>query len=53
MHANYVYGLTMSGVSVITGGAGGMGRATAKIVGRDHTGELADNRADRRTAVTA
>lgn len=47
MYADYVYGLTMSGVSVITGGAGGMGRATAKIVGRDHTVVLADNRADR------
>ncbi|MCV7253304.1 SDR family oxidoreductase [Mycobacterium hackensackense] len=43
----------MSGVSVITGGAGGMGRATAKIVGRDHTVVLADNRADRLTAATA
>ncbi|MGJ6121554.1 SDR family oxidoreductase [Mycolicibacterium sp. Y3] len=43
----------MSGVSVITGGAGGMGRATAKIVGRDHTVVLADNRADRLAAATA
>jgi len=32
---------------VITGGAGGMGVATAKIVGRDHTLVLADVRQDR------
>jgi NAD(P)-dependent dehydrogenase (short-subunit alcohol dehydrogenase family) len=37
----------MSRVSVITGGAGGMGVATAKIVGRDHTLVLADVRQDR------
>jgi NAD(P)-dependent dehydrogenase (short-subunit alcohol dehydrogenase family) len=37
----------MSRVSVITGGAGGMGLATAKIVGRDHTVVLCDVRQDR------
>jgi NAD(P)-dependent dehydrogenase (short-subunit alcohol dehydrogenase family) len=37
----------MSNVSVITGGAGGMGVATAKIVGRDHAIVLADVRQDR------
>jgi NAD(P)-dependent dehydrogenase (short-subunit alcohol dehydrogenase family) len=37
----------MSNVSVITGGAGGMGAATAKIVGRDHTVVLCDVRQDR------
>lgn len=34
-------------MSVITGGAGGMGRATAKVIGRDHTLVLADVRQDR------
>jgi NAD(P)-dependent dehydrogenase (short-subunit alcohol dehydrogenase family) len=34
-------------VSVITGGAGGMGLATAKVVGRDHAVVLADVRQDR------
>ena len=37
----------MTRVSVITGGAGGMGRATANVVGRDHTVVLADVRRDR------
>ena len=37
----------MTRVSVITGGAGGMGRATAKIVGQDHTVVLCDVRQDR------
>jgi NAD(P)-dependent dehydrogenase (short-subunit alcohol dehydrogenase family) len=37
----------MGHVSVITGGAGGMGLATAKIVGRDHTVVLCDVRQDR------
>jgi NAD(P)-dependent dehydrogenase (short-subunit alcohol dehydrogenase family) len=37
----------MNRVSVITGGAGGMGLATAKIVGRDHTLILCDVREDR------
>lgn len=32
---------------MITGGAGGMGQATAQIVGRDHTVVLCDVRADR------
>ena len=37
----------MSRVSVITGGAGGMGLATAKIVGREHAVVLCDVRQDR------
>ena len=37
----------MSRVAVITGGAGGMGLATAKVVGRDHTVVLCDVRQDR------
>jgi NAD(P)-dependent dehydrogenase (short-subunit alcohol dehydrogenase family) len=37
----------MNQVSVITGGAGGMGLATAKVVGRDHTVVLCDIRQDR------
>jgi NAD(P)-dependent dehydrogenase (short-subunit alcohol dehydrogenase family) len=37
----------MSQVSIITGGAGGMGLATAKVVGRDHTVVLCDVRQDR------
>jgi NAD(P)-dependent dehydrogenase (short-subunit alcohol dehydrogenase family) len=37
----------MSNVAVITGGAGGMGLATAKVVGRDHTLVLCDVRQDR------
>jgi NAD(P)-dependent dehydrogenase (short-subunit alcohol dehydrogenase family) len=37
----------MSQVSIITGGAGGMGVATARIVGRDHTVVLCDVRQDR------
>ncbi|HKV20974.1 MAG TPA: SDR family oxidoreductase [Mycobacterium sp.] len=37
----------MTRVCVITGGAGGMGRATAKVVGRDHALVLADVRQDR------
>ena len=37
----------MGRVSVITGGAGGMGLATAKIVGRDHMVVLCDVRQDR------
>src|SRR6185312_7420642 len=44
-----VYGPGMNRVSVITGGAGGMGLATAKIVGRDHTVVLCDVRQDRLT----
>ena len=43
----------MSRVTVITGGAGGMGLATAKIVGRDHTVVLADVRQDRLDAAAA
>ncbi|ATA27298.1 oxidoreductase [Mycobacterium lepraemurium] len=42
----------MRRVSVITGGAGGMGVATAKVVGRDHTLVLGDVRQDRLTAAT-
>ncbi|MGZ5392470.1 MAG: SDR family NAD(P)-dependent oxidoreductase, partial [Mycobacterium sp.] len=37
----------MTRVSVITGGAGGMGLATAKIVGSDHTVVLCDVRQER------
>jgi NAD(P)-dependent dehydrogenase (short-subunit alcohol dehydrogenase family) len=37
----------MNQVSVITGGAGGMGVATANIVGRDHAVVLCDVRQDR------
>lgn len=37
----------MRKVSVITGGAGGMGVATAKVVGRDHAVLLCDVRQDR------
>ncbi len=37
----------MNAVSVITGGAGGMGLATAKVVGRTHTVVLCDVRQDR------
>ena len=37
----------MNRVSVITGGAGGMGLATAKIVGREHTLVLCDVRQER------
>lgn len=43
----------MSRVSVITGGAGGMGSATAKIVGLDHSVVLADVRKDRLDGVAA
>lgn len=43
----------MDRVSVITGGAGGMGLATAKVVGRDHTVVLCDVRQDRLTAAAA
>ncbi|GAA4537222.1 SDR family oxidoreductase [Mycobacterium paraffinicum] len=38
---------------MITGGAGGMGQATAKIVGRDHTLVLCDVRQDRLTGAAA
>jgi len=40
-------------VTVITGGAGGMGTATAAIVGRDHAVVLADVRAERLDAAVA
>ncbi|MFB1294075.1 SDR family oxidoreductase [Mycobacterium sp. pW049] len=43
----------MSAVSLITGGAGGMGLATAKIVGRDHAVVLCDVRQDRLDAAEA
>jgi NAD(P)-dependent dehydrogenase (short-subunit alcohol dehydrogenase family) len=43
----------MNRVSVITGGAGGMGVATANIVGRDHTLVLCDVRQDRLTTAAA
>ncbi|OAN41751.1 SDR family oxidoreductase [Mycolicibacterium iranicum] len=37
----------MTSISLITGGAGGMGLATARIVGRDHAVVLCDVRQDR------
>ncbi|UUO01931.1 SDR family oxidoreductase [Mycolicibacterium novocastrense] len=37
----------MSRVSIVTGGAGGMGQATARIVGQDHALVLCDVRKDR------
>ena len=43
----------MTEVSVITGGAGGMGLATARVVGADHAVVLCDNRADRLAAAAA
>ena len=43
----------MNRVSVITGGAGGMGLAAAKILGRDHTLVLGDVRQDRLTTAAA
>src|SRR5947209_761469 len=43
----------MNRVSVITGGAGGMGLATAKIVGRDHSLVLCDVRQDRLESAAA
>jgi NAD(P)-dependent dehydrogenase (short-subunit alcohol dehydrogenase family) len=43
----------MTRVSVITGGAGGMGVAAATLIGRDHTVVLADIRADRLDAAAA
>lgn len=43
----------MTRVSVITGGAGGMGLATAKIVGQDHELVLCDVRQDRLDSAAA
>ncbi|MFC7674472.1 SDR family oxidoreductase [Mycolicibacterium sp. GCM10028919] len=43
----------MTRVVVITGGAGGMGLATAKIMGADHHLVLCDNRRDRLDAAAA
>lgn len=43
----------MERVSVITGGAGGMGVATATVVGRDHHVVLCDNRQDRLDAAVS
>jgi NAD(P)-dependent dehydrogenase (short-subunit alcohol dehydrogenase family) len=43
----------MTQVSVITGGAGGMGTATAKVVGRDRAVVLCDVRRDRLEAAAA
>ena len=40
-------------MAVITGGAGGMGTATAAVVGRDHAVVLADVRAERLDAAVA
>lgn len=47
------YRRVMDTVAVITGGAGGMGVATARIVGRNQHVVLADVRADRLDAATA
>ena len=47
------YGRLMTTVSIITGGAGGMGAATARIVGRDHVVVLGDVRPDRLSAAGA
>ena len=43
----------MTQVSIVTGGAGGMGLATAKIVGRDNIVVLCDVRQDRLDAAAA
>lgn len=43
----------MKNVIVITGGAGGMGTATAEVVGRDHSVVLADVRTERLDAAAA
>lgn len=43
----------MDKVSVITGGAGGMGLATAKIIGREHTVVISDINQERLNAATA
>ena len=43
----------MNHVSIITGGAGGMGLATAKVIGRDHTIVLGDVRQDRLESAAA
>ena len=43
----------MTRVAVITGGAGGMGLATAKVVGQDHSLVLCDVRQDRLDAAAA
>jgi NAD(P)-dependent dehydrogenase (short-subunit alcohol dehydrogenase family) len=45
--------MVMARVSVITGGAGGMGQATAKVVGQDHAVVLADVRQERLDQATA
>lgn len=45
--------LGMSRVSVITGGAGGMGLATARVVGRDHALVLCDVRRERLDSAVA
>ena len=45
--------LDMTWVTVITGGAGGMGVATAKVVGRDRAVVLADVRQDRLDSAAA
>ncbi|MGV0837960.1 SDR family oxidoreductase [Mycolicibacterium thermoresistibile] len=43
----------MASVSIITGGAGGMGLATARVVGRDHAVVLCDVRQDRLDSAAA
>jgi NAD(P)-dependent dehydrogenase (short-subunit alcohol dehydrogenase family) len=47
------YGPKMTRVTIITGGAGGMGVATAKTIGREHPVVLCDIRADRLAAAAA
>lgn len=47
------YGHGMDAVTIITGGAGGMGRATAEVIGRDQRVVLYDVRADRLETVAA
>src|SRR5215218_3668071 len=51
--ARCVYGPAMNSAAVITGGAGGMGLATAKVVGQDHTLVLCDVRQDRLDSAVA
>ena len=43
----------MEPLTIITGGAGGMGVATAKIIGREHTVMLCDVRSDRLDSAAA
>lgn len=52
MNSRYTV-LAMTQVTVITGGAGGMGLATATVVGREHAVVLCDVRQDRLDAAEA